>query len=190
MAIQKEKKTRPKPQGYRGVPSKEKTERLEERKEQILSAIAPRVSPEQLTFLNWLAMPLAMRDPPTQKEYAQQIEVTEKTLCDWKRNLDLMEGYKDLVILYLIEYEIPDCLRAMSKKAKSGSSHAFNALMEALGLVAPKATVAAAPNITVVIQNQIAGLSEDTLKALVAALDDLGEGKGSSPPLLSPGGHM
>jgi len=43
------------------------------------------LTPEQIAFAEWLAVPRFERVPPTQKELAAQLSVSERTLKNWKK---------------------------------------------------------------------------------------------------------
>jgi len=43
------------------------------------------LTPEQMAFAEWLAIPSFERVPPTQKELAAQLNVSERTLKNWKK---------------------------------------------------------------------------------------------------------
>jgi hypothetical protein len=43
------------------------------------------LTPQQITFAEWWAVPDDFRIPKSQKDFAEQIGVTEATICNWKR---------------------------------------------------------------------------------------------------------
>lgn len=50
----------------------------------------PRKLEKQL-FIEWLAQPSRFRNPATQAAFAKKFDVTEQTLCEWKKEKDFIE---------------------------------------------------------------------------------------------------
>lgn len=77
-------------------------------------------TPDQLEFLEWLALPKRLRQPKTQKAFAKKIGVHQDTLTDWKR----LPNFLDRVVSRsrdLVRQAIPDVLDAVIQQAVTGS---------------------------------------------------------------------
>ena len=87
----------------------------------------------QLLLMQWLALPKAERVPKTQKLLAIEIDVSEKTLCEWKR----LPGFADEVIRLSREYvkdAVPEVLAALRRKAAAGSIPHIDRILAMAGL--------------------------------------------------------
>lgn len=56
-----------------------------------------KLTPEQIGFAEWLALPLSARTPKTQKEYSAQIHISEHSLCDWKKIPEVWQVRDDAI---------------------------------------------------------------------------------------------
>jgi len=60
-----------------------------------------RQNPEKMRFIEWLTTPPTARVPPTEAEFARMIDVSVKTLYNWKHDRefrDVWQGETDQVI--------------------------------------------------------------------------------------------
>jgi hypothetical protein len=60
-----------------------------------------RQNPEKMRFIEWLTTPPTARNPPTEAEFARMIDVSVKTLFNWKHDRefrDVWQGETDQVI--------------------------------------------------------------------------------------------
>ena len=96
---------------------------------------------EQLAYMDWLAMPKALRIeqelPKLKKDYAITIGVSRGTLWDWE-NLD---GFRDAVAARTKEYfksDLPDIVQALIKVALRGNVNAIKLSLEMGGMYTPK----------------------------------------------------
>lgn len=89
----------------------------------------------QRIFIDWLALPKAMRQPRTQKELCQKFGVGEGTLSEWKR----LPGFMDEVARVAKEFmkdDVADVLGAIRSSAKKGSIAHINMFLSMTGLAA------------------------------------------------------
>jgi len=56
-----------------------------------------RLSPEQIRFAEWLAMPLDERNPSTQRDLALVLDVSEITLSHWKKIGEIRDIMDDII---------------------------------------------------------------------------------------------
>jgi len=88
---------------------------------------------DQLRFIEWLAHPKAEKQPKTQKQFAALIEVSEKTLCDWKK----LDGFMEAVVQRsrdLVKDHIADTIGALVRGAKKGSIPHIDRVLVMAGL--------------------------------------------------------
>jgi hypothetical protein len=60
-----------------------------------------RQNPEKMQYIEWLTTPPTARNPPTEAEFARMIDVSVKTLYNWKHDRefrDVWQGETDQVI--------------------------------------------------------------------------------------------
>jgi hypothetical protein len=60
-----------------------------------------RQNPEKMLYIEWLTTPPTARNPPTEAEFARMIDVSVKTLYNWKHDRefrDVWQGETDQVI--------------------------------------------------------------------------------------------
>ena len=162
-----------KPQGYRGVPSKERAERLLERKTQVLLEHSESLSDRQLRFADWWAQPKELRFPPSQKLLTRELEVSEQTLCEWKKNVHVAALWRELSNVYEVEYQVPAVIRVLGKAALGGSINACKFYLDIVGASAPKELTVKHIGIVGVIQEEITNLPEDTLKLLAETVQEI-----------------
>jgi hypothetical protein len=101
-------------------------------------------TPDQLRFIAWSALPKAEKRPKTQKELAGVIEVSEKTLCEWKR----LPGFADEVTRLAKEYMKDDGAEVLStirRLAKAGSVPHLNMYLAMTGLAEDVANAGKGP---------------------------------------------
>lgn len=87
----------------------------------------------QRIFIDWLALPKAMRQPRTQKELCQKFGVGEGTLSEWKR----LPGFMDEVARTAKEFmkdDVADVLGAIRNNAKKGSVAHVNMFLAMIGM--------------------------------------------------------
>ena len=89
----------------------------------------------QRIFIDWLALPKALRQPRTQKELCQQFGVGEGTLSEWKR----LPGFRDEVARTAREFmkdDVADVLAAIRTHAKKGNVPHINMFLAMVGMAA------------------------------------------------------
>jgi len=79
-------------------------------------------------FVEWLAIPSSIREPKTQKEFADMIKVNVATLSRWKDEPEIMEGVKEGMKKYFY-YKSTEVLQGLYRKcttdADAGSVRLF-----------------------------------------------------------------
>lgn len=85
-------------------------------------------------YLEWCKLPRSMRKPPTQAEFAEEHDVSRRTLIRWGQDPEFKQAIAENTIGYLSTEDIADIMYAMKKKAKSGSIEAARELFKMSGL--------------------------------------------------------
>ena len=92
---------------------------------------------EQLAFMDWLATPKKDRDQwPQQRDFAEHIGVTPKTLSVWKK----IPGFVDAVYARAKYYQgarVGSVLDALAKEAEGGDVPAIKLYLQVMGLWQP-----------------------------------------------------
>ena len=91
-------------------------------------------------FAEWLAVPKKLRQPRTQKELADLLEVCPDTLSRWKKDPRVRGRAYDLARTR-IETELPDIIQTIIDKAKDGSYQFVRLALELTEKYASKVTV-------------------------------------------------
>ncbi len=76
----------------------------------------------KVTFLDFLSTPKQERGK-TQKEFANEIQVSEQTLCEWKKDKDFQNELINQVRSNAVPHA-PEILNAIAQKAKQGDAYA------------------------------------------------------------------
>ena len=71
------------------------------------------LKPGQIIFAEWLALPVSERQPKTQAALAEQLDVTESTLVNWKKNNALWD-YRDTLLRHEGKDLVPEALKVMA----------------------------------------------------------------------------
>ena len=75
----------------------------------------------QITFATWLATPITERQPKTQTQLAEQLGVTEATLCNWKKSSELWD-YRDNLLRHQGKDLVPEALKVIEGLLHSENS--------------------------------------------------------------------
>ena len=81
----------------------------------------------------WMALPRKMRDPKTQGELAQKLQVHPDSISDWKKR----DGFWAKVVTYRdiwVREEISDVVQGLFKKAKYGAAAEVKLFLQFVGL--------------------------------------------------------
>ena len=93
--------------------------------------------PEFIQFVNWFATPGQFKDPETQKEFAEKIEVCEDTLTDWKKH----PQFWPLVFASIADWikdKIPDAIGGLYDRIlKDGNPKVFETFLRLGGISNP-----------------------------------------------------
>lgn len=79
------------------------------------------LKPGQIIFAEWLALPVLERQPKTQAALAIQLDVTEATLVNWKKNNELWD-YRDRLLRHEGKDMVPDALKKIRQLLDSDNS--------------------------------------------------------------------
>ena len=79
------------------------------------------LKPGQIIFAEWLATPLIERQPKTQTALAEQLGVTDATLCNWKKSSELWD-YRDNLLRHQGKDLVPDALKVIEALLHSENS--------------------------------------------------------------------
>lgn len=91
-------------------------------------------------FAEWLAVPKKLRQPRTQKELADLLDVCPDTLSRWKKDPRVRGRAYDLARTR-IETELPDIIQTIIDKAKDGSCQFVRLALELTDKYTSKVTV-------------------------------------------------
>lgn len=92
---------------------------------------------EQRRYVKWLAVPKPHRQPPTKKEFAENIGVSKETLRNWERIDDFWSAvYNECRDLE--SDRLPEVMNAMTKRALDGSVQSQKLWFEVMGFYRPE----------------------------------------------------
>lgn len=57
--------------------------------------VAVKDDPRKLAYIKWLTTPRELRNPPTEKEFAESIDVYPKTLYNWRHDREFIAAWQD-----------------------------------------------------------------------------------------------
>lgn len=90
------------------------------------------LSPEQINFAEWLALPSFERIPKKQQELAAQLHVTEQTLCNWKKLPEIWQ-VRDEAMDSIGKELVPEAIGTLKNMMQKGNTQqAFQAAKEIL----------------------------------------------------------
>lgn len=89
-------------------------------------------TPNQLRFIEWLAVPSEMREPRFQCDLAKEIGVKRETLSRWKRLPGLTEEASRLARA-LLKDDLPEIFGALRREARAGSFQHIKLALEVAG---------------------------------------------------------
>lgn len=85
----------------------------------------------QLQLVEWLATPKPQRCQ--QKELAEDIGVTEKTVWQWKKKQEIIDAAYDRKRELVRADDLPDIIDALVEKAKEGKTRQAELILEWIG---------------------------------------------------------
>jgi len=91
-----------------------------------------RFTPRQRRFIEWLATTKYDRIPSTEKELAQDMGITDRTLRNWKKKPGLQEAVLQRT-RELLGDRLPEIYGALGREAEKGSFQHIKLAMEMLG---------------------------------------------------------
>jgi len=80
-------------------------------------------------FAEWLAVPMEMRQPRTQKELSLILEVKPETLSRWKKDQDFKQHVYEMASARFDE-ELPDVIQVIIDRAKQGHFQFVKLMLE------------------------------------------------------------
>jgi len=89
-------------------------------------------SAKQKLYIEWLATPRTEREPATNKDFANKIGVTDRTLRNWKQNPKLWEKVH-MIAKLLLSSHLPDIYDKLGDMAASGNLNAITTALESVG---------------------------------------------------------
>lgn len=90
---------------------------LAERNKERIKKSKSHLTTNQIIFAEWLALPTIERQPPTQKELAVQLGVSEQSLCYWKEVPELWDVVASLFTSKAKEL-IPEAIKVLEDRIK------------------------------------------------------------------------
>lgn len=105
-------------------------------------------SPEQLRFIQWLALPKAERRPKSQRELATVLGVHESTLSDWKHLPEFIDDVNALA-RQMVKEDVPEVLAVIRREAKKANLPYVNMVLAMAGMAADVQAANAGPTIKV-----------------------------------------
>lgn len=91
---------------------------------------------EQRQYMDWLALPKALRQPKTDGQFATQLGVNQSTLWRWRQ----IPGFADELrrqVREQLKSEVPEIYEALVKEAKKGDVPAIKLALEITGDYVP-----------------------------------------------------
>ena len=82
--------------------------------------------------INWLAQPTVDRNPKTQKELAEKLEVDESSIITWKKVEGFWEEVKKIRMLW-IKDKVSDVLTGLYRKALKGDASEVKLFLQYAG---------------------------------------------------------
>lgn len=70
------------------------------------------LKPGQIRLAEWLALPISERQPKTQTALAEELDVTEATLINWKKSNELWD-YRDTILRHAGKDMVPEAMRVV-----------------------------------------------------------------------------
>jgi hypothetical protein len=87
-----------------------------------MSETSKNLTHKQRALVEWLALPKNQRHPHTQELFAEELNISEKTLRRWKKELGLDREAAELAREQVKDH-LPDIYGALVREAKRGSYH-------------------------------------------------------------------
>lgn len=94
-------------------------------------------TPDQQTYMEWLATPKKLRTPKTIEQLASKLGYNRTTLWDWTK----LSGWNKAVSMIARDYlhsDAAEIFQALGDKAKRGDVPAIKLALEVLGEYVPK----------------------------------------------------
>ena len=88
---------------------------LAERNKERIVKSRGRLTPQQLVFAEWLAVPTTERQPRSQKELAKQLGVSQQSLCQWKEIPELWD-VRDSLVTSAAKDLIPEAIKVLKDR--------------------------------------------------------------------------